>query len=130
MELMKNTDSYTVSDEVFYHYRVRSDSLSHGKSFQRAVNEQYLSAYVWHRIRMLFPDFPLPELNRWFFRRAVSIDKNLLFRDVGGVFIPAYSFPKCLYGSDSGYIFAEEKGVESMSKRRTGDETSYHLWNF
>ncbi len=97
VELMKDAGSYAVSDEVFYHYRVREDSLSHKKSFQRAVNEQYLSAYVWHRIRMLFPDFPLSELNRWFFRRAVSIDKSLLLQDVRGTFIPVFRFPKSVF---------------------------------
>ena len=85
--ILQRTQRFASINKVFYHYFIRSDSLSHKKEDMRLfVKENKLSVVMYELISSLFPTFSRQLLDNWILKRSLAQLK------CNGCDIPIYKF--------------------------------------
>ena len=85
--ILQRTQRFASINKVFYHYFIRSDSLSHKKEDMRLfVKENKLSVVMYELISSLFPSFSRQLLDNWILKRSLAQ------LNCNGCDIPIYKF--------------------------------------
>lgn len=79
-------------EDIFYHYRIRQDSLSHYQNgIALMMREDQLTEYMFNYIRSRFPDISNRVLEGWILKRKMCHLRKTMMQY--GYLIPIYQFP-------------------------------------
>ena len=92
LRVLKEMSCAYVIDKSYYHYLVRTDSMSHLHGISRVLKEENLLAHFYYFLKELFPELGEERIENYYYYRKLLCLKCEL--DNKRVNIPLYGFPE------------------------------------